>query len=394
MPVEMANQSRKTLRRTEDERLRSFFENSTEAIYCIRFDRPIPVDSSVAEFIDSAYLYGYLDEVNDAYAKIAGLKSGREMNGIRLATVMPRNVPENVQTIIDFKTNGMRGINLETEEYYDNGEKRHLLNNVSGVIENGHLEQVWCVSQDVTEQKYLEADLMSLAGRLISNQENELRRLARELHDNLSQQLAVLAIEAGSLEDQADLPAAARDKILSIKDHLIDISTDVHRLSRNLHPSILDDLGLVKALQSECENFSSRTGMPVVLNTREEPLVYPKNIALNLYRIVQEGLSNAYRHSCAKNVYVFLEHDQQNVQLSIKDTGVGFNPAEVTNMTGLGLSSIRERVRLINGKYSLTTKTGKGAKACSVASGMTPKMPLIIGLAASGNGWTRRGGCK
>jgi len=341
-------------------RYRAFVENSTEAIYSVEFEQSIPLDCTDDEFVDLVYRYGYLDNINDAYARIAGAKNGQEMIGIRMADVMPRAVPENVATIIEVKKCGFKGRNFESEEYYDSGEKRFLSSNVSGEIEEGKLKRVWCIGRDVTEQKYMEKSLRSLAGRLISRQEDELRRLARDLHDNLTQQLAVLAIEAGSLEKHADVTSPVRDKIISLKAQLIHISKEVHDLSRNLHPSIIEDLGLERALESECNNFSSRMAMAVIFKSKAVPASLPNNVALALYRIVQEGLKNAAVHAMAENVYVFLEGLEECIVLMIRDSGVGFNPAVVSQKPGLGLSSIRERTRLIGGKFSIKSKEGKG----------------------------------
>jgi len=204
-------------------------------------------------------------------------------------------------------------------------------------------------------------DLQKLAGRLISNQEKELSRLARELHDDLTQQLAVAAIDAGAIEqDFKDLPEPVLQKISSIKDQLIKISKEVHNMSRDLHPSILVDLGLVRAVQSECSNFSARTGIAVIFAPRNVPANIPKDTALSVYRIIQESLSNIVKHAEAKNAYVFLEGSDHSLFITVRDTGIGFDQKKVKQQAALGLGSIRERVRLINGKSSITSSPGKG----------------------------------
>jgi PAS domain S-box-containing protein len=205
-----------------------------------------------------------------------------------------------------------------------------------------------------------EKDLQKLAGRLIANQEKELQRLARELHDDLTQQLAVMAIEAGNIEKQEDLPEDVLQKISHIKEQLIKTSKDVHHLSRDLHPSIIDDLGLARAVQSECNNFSSRTGIAVIFDPKDVPLTISNDISLSVYRIIQEGLSNIAKHANTKNAYIFIEGLDSRIVLTIRDTGAGFYFAQVRQKAGLGLGSMRERVRLVNGKLSITSKPGKG----------------------------------
>ena len=214
------------------------------------------------------------------------------------------------------------------------------------------------ISKDLLESK---KDLQKLAGRLIMNQENEFRRLARELHDDLTQQLAVMSIDAGNIIQQfKDLPPAVFSTVSYIKDRLIKVSKDVHRMSRALHPSILDDLGLVRAVKSECSNFSSRMGIAVVFTPKNIPDTVPNNIALTVYRIIQEGLANIAKHANTKNAYVFLESNDNSILLTVRDTGKGFDPVQVRHYAALGLGSMRERVRLVNGEFSITSRPGKG----------------------------------
>jgi PAS domain S-box-containing protein len=241
--------------------------------------------------------------------------------------------------------------------------------------DDGRPIRMFGVVQDVTsyqhtllelikkEQEYLRSqmDLRKLAGRLITAQENELRRLARDLHDDLTQKLAVTAIEAGSIEQGfKDLPGPVLQKIVRIKEQLIKISKDVHNLSRDLHPSILDDLGLERAVQLECSNFSSRTGIAVVFTPKNIPGNMSSEISLSIYRIIQEGLSNIVKHADTKNAYVFLEAYDHSILLTVRDTGAGFDQNDVRQQAALGLGSIRERVRLVNGQSSITSSPGKG----------------------------------
>jgi two-component system, NarL family, sensor histidine kinase UhpB len=229
---------------------------------------------------------------------------------------------------------------------------------------------------DITERKLAEEalkenesalrnskkDLQRLAGRLISAQEEELRRLSRELHDDLTQRLAVLAIEAGKLElDLHKMPGKnteAVQTVTQIKDQLIKVSEDVHAISRQLHPTILDDLGLVRAIESECAAFMRRN--PVEIAFRKENA--PVDIALCLYRVVQEGLKNIATHSGAKKCDIFLKGDDHAVCLTVSDEGIGFDPLEVRKMPGLGLSSMRERVQLIRGDFAIRSQPGKGTE--------------------------------
>jgi two-component system, NarL family, sensor histidine kinase UhpB len=212
--------------------------------------------------------------------------------------------------------------------------------------------------------RYSRNDLQKLAGRLISAQEEELSRLSRELHDDLTQRLAVLAIEVGKLElDLNKRPGSQADtvqKLSRIKDQLISVSEDVHTISRQIHPTILDDLGLVRAIESECSAVMRRHPVEIVFRKENVPDAIPDDVALCAYRVVQEGLRNIAAHSGSKSCEIFLKGADQALCITVSDDGIGFDPSVVRSMPGLGLSSMRERVQLIQGKFAIQTRPGKG----------------------------------
>jgi signal transduction histidine kinase len=211
--------------------------------------------------------------------------------------------------------------------------------------------------------KNSQKDLRKLAGRLISTKEEELRRLSRELHDDLTQRLAVLAIEAGKLElhfFEECSPPESIQKVSEIKEQLIKISEDVHRISRQLHPTILDDLGLVRAVEAECKALSKREGIEIIFTREDVPDRLPADIPLCLYRIVQEGLNNCVYHSGTKSCKVILKGSEDKISLTVKDTGRGFDPVAVRDKPGLGLSSMRERVQLVGGNLKVDSQPGRG----------------------------------
>lgn len=205
-------------------------------------------------------------------------------------------------------------------------------------------------------------DLEVLAGRLITAQEEERRRLARELHDDLTQRLAAVAIEIGRL---GQIPAGEdagrwRARISRIKEQMAQLSDDVHGLSRRLHPSTLDDLGLVAAIESECRSFFERGGPPVEFHCEEDFDSLPKESQLGLYRIVQEGLRNIYRHAAAENVSIRLHRSEDGVALEIRDDGRGFDRGAKGWRPGLGLASMEERARLLGGRFAVESSAGQG----------------------------------
>jgi len=173
--------------------------------------------------------------------------------------------------------------------------------------------------------------------------------------------LAVVAIDVGRLDLQlTDAPAPVREELREMKNGIVRISQDVHSLSRQLHPSILDDLGLIKAVESECAGFSRREGIEVLFNHENIPRVIPKDVSLSLYRIIQEGLRNISKHACAAHASVSLQGIDHDILLTVQDDGIGFDWAIVKENPGLGFSSMRERIRLIQGEFSIESQPEKG----------------------------------
>ncbi len=204
-------------------------------------------------------------------------------------------------------------------------------------------------------------DLRRLAGRILFAEEDERRRVARELHDDFTQRLAVLAIEAGKLESElSSSSGAAGKRIAGFREQMVRLSSDVHRLSRRLHPTILDDLGLVKAVEAECARFSQQEGIGVGFVGHHVSDTLSKETALALYRVVQEGLRNILKHAGTREARVALIGDEDRVHLSIEDDGAGFDPSTVRKKGGLGLASMEERVRLVGGRLMVESGQGRG----------------------------------
>lgn len=201
-----------------------------------------------------------------------------------------------------------------------------------------------------------------LARKLLSAQEDTRRRLARELHDDFSQRLAVLSMYAAKLEHQCDNPQNIVDGLKRIQDESVKLSSDIHAIARQLHPSILDDLGLLDAVASACERFSQNEGIPVDCKQENVPPGISKDVALSIYRIVQEGLANIAKHARASRILVSLTSTKHVIRLCIKDDGIGFDTAEASMSGGLGLASMKERVHLIRGKLNIKTKPGGGTE--------------------------------
>lgn len=217
------------------------------------------------------------------------------------------------------------------------------------------------VLRDITQRKTIESDLQHLSQRLIRAHEEERALLARELHDDMSQRLAVMAIELERLEQVAQERKLSAS-LGSIRRKLVDLSEDVHSLAYQLHPSVLRELGLVEALKAECERIGR--GAPLKFSLELEPSadVTGGDVALCLFRVAQAALSNVVRHAAASTVRIELSAMEDGIRLEVHDNGVGFDPATSGAKVSLGLSSMRERIRLLNGSFDVESAPGHGTK--------------------------------
>jgi signal transduction histidine kinase len=205
--------------------------------------------------------------------------------------------------------------------------------------------------------------LRALTAGLFRAQEEERRRLSRELHDDLNQKLAMLAVEAEALGQELPLGRpSVQDRLSKLLCGVNGLSDDVHRIAYQLHPPILDHLGLAVALKSYCQEFSRRFAAKVKFIRRDLPEAIPHEVALCLFRVTQEGLRNIARHSRSERATVVLSGGRQALRLSITDFGVGFDPEAMTSESGLGLISMEERVRLAGGSFAVWSRSGGGTR--------------------------------
>lgn len=205
-------------------------------------------------------------------------------------------------------------------------------------------------------------DLRALAGQLLTAQEEDRRRLSRDLHDDINQRLAMLSMDLRQAEkDPSSDPETLRSEIRLVSERLTSISDDVRQMAYRFHPSILDDLGLVKAVRRLLEDFSGRNGIASTYVHQDPTTVLPAELAICIYRVVQESLSNIAHHAQASHVEVELICDDDLVYLSVRDNGVGFDAASLTHAgTHLGLLSMKERVRLAKGRLDIDSTLGTG----------------------------------
>ncbi len=209
---------------------------------------------------------------------------------------------------------------------------------------------------------------------LLIAQEEERRRLSHELHDELNQRLALLEVSMQHLEGEQ--PENLRVSLEQLRKEVAGLSDDLRRIAHQLHPSIIDDLGLVTAVQNYCEEFTRREGIQVRFTHRDIPAALPPDIALGLYRIVQEALRNVAKHSAAKRASVALTSGGSNITLMVRDYGGGFDPAVARLGGGLGIMGMQERMSLLRGTLKITSAPGRGTELTATAP-----LPLPAGSA-------------
>lgn len=242
----------------------------------------------------------------------------------------------------------------------DRGEM--WLNQLSAVTAcdaDGRTTRSYGIYREITARKRVEAELHDLSRRLIGAHEEERAMLARELHDDVSQRLAVLAIEAG-LAELAAPEGAQAETMRAVREGLVSLSEDVHSLAYQLHPSVLEELGLAEALRAECERRGRQGSLDLSLDLGPLPAVVASDAALCLFRVAQEALNNVARHAGVREAGVTLRQSEDGLLLVVADAGAGFDPESAGGEMRLGMASMRERVRLVRGTLDIDSAPGRG----------------------------------
>ena len=214
-------------------------------------------------------------------------------------------------------------------------------------------------ASDITTHKHIELAARDFSARLLSAQEDERRRIARELHDNVSQQMAVLAMGIDRVALTPNEPPAAMARSFDeLRGLAAGISTQLHNLSHRLYSSKLEMLGLAAAVNGHCREIST-PALTVRFHQENVPGLLPREVQLCLFRVVQEALNNVIKHSESREAHVTLSGTKDALLLRISDTGRGFDEREALQ-SGIGLLSMRERLRMIEGDLTIQSRPGHG----------------------------------
>jgi signal transduction histidine kinase len=253
---------------------------------------------------------------------------------------------------------------LDLEARRLDGSKLWLTSRGEAVVDaSGHPVYLRGTTQDITDRKLAEDALMAMSGRLITAQEEERTRIARELHDDLSQRMAILQIGLEQFKQgMPDISCNALQQLHALAETAREVSSDIHSLSYQLHPSRLELLGLVASLKGFCREFSSQHDINVQFLHANISGQIPKDVTLCLYRITQEALQNVVKHSQSMEAEVELSGRSAEIELCISDSGRGFDVESAKRAAGLGLVSMRERLRLVGGHLSIESAPSRGTR--------------------------------
>ena len=226
--------------------------------------------------------------------------------------------------------------------------------------EQGKLLRVIGMVADITQRKLAEEALSGVGRRLIEAQEQERARIARELHDDIGQRLALLAIELEQLRQELPTPPEIRSRMGELQKQTSTIATDIQTLSHELHSAKLEYLGVAAAMRGLCKEFGEQQSVEIDFQTHDLPSPLSPEISLCLFRVLQESLHNSAKHSGAGHIEVRLWGTSDEIHLAVSDSGAGFDSKVAKQSRGLGLTSMEERLKLVNGTFSVESEPERG----------------------------------
>lgn len=303
---------------------------------------------------------------SDKWFEIFGLEPSRTLTFERFFRRVHPDDAGMVEDAIVAARNGGIDYSVVYRVILPDGELRWISSLGKFEFEDGKAKYLRGASVDITKRKVAEQSAHALSRKLMGAQEKERARLARELHDDLSQSLALLSIQLQSLSGESVKPTTVKRQVGELTEQIQRLSLDVHRISHELHPSKLNQLGLEAALRGFCRETGAAHGMKVRFEAKGVPRNLPNDISLCVYRIAQESLQNAVKHSGAAFANVILEAADGEIRLVVSDNGCGFDPDSLKSKESLGLVSMEERIRAVNGKLTIESVTDAGTKIAAV----------------------------
>jgi PAS domain S-box-containing protein len=296
---------------------------------------------------------------NDPWLQFTGRSQGEERGNGWAEGVYPEDLPNCMSTYIG-AFNQRKPFQMEYRLRRYDGEYRWIFD--SGVPRfdtDGTFAGYIGSAMDVTERKLAETALSVMSQRLIQAHEEERRWIARELHDDISQRMASLILNLSGLKAQAIKSEVQKGIAKAIRES-VEIGKELRALSHRLHSSNLEYLGLVAAASAYCRERSTEHKIEVDFYSEDIPKDLPQEVSLCLFRVLQESLQNAIKYSGSRRFQVLLKRGAGEIELTVRDFGVGFEPEYALKGHGLGLTSMRERLKLVNGAISIASQLGRG----------------------------------
>ncbi|MGA3166766.1 MAG: PAS domain S-box protein [Terriglobia bacterium] len=363
--------------------------------------------------IISANLEGIITSWNKGATMLYGYEES-EVIGRNVSILVPPGVQDDTPQLLQRIQLGEHTEHHEVVRQRSDGQRIYISRTISPIRDSeGRMVALSTIARDITvrrqaqeelraahdrlakeviERTRAEAEIVALNQRLITAQEEERARLARELHDDLSQQIAAVGIGLSNLRRQIpERQREGREEAERTFQRLKQLGEGIRRLSHQLHPAILEHSGLVVALESYCAEFKSLTGVSAVVQADARLDNVPANPALGIFRITQEALQNVWKHSGTKKVVIHLARSGGQLRLRVSDQGSGFDPARRHKSKGLGLVSMRERAKLLGGTLTIESAKGRGTTVTAAIPLHVPRSarvsqakPFLTAAAGSG----------
>src|SRR5271157_5113107 len=328
-----------------------------------------------------ADLHGKVTYLNDKRLEFTGTDREAGMGDTWTAYIHPDDLP----SVVEANARGLETHLPVSKEYRlrrGDGEYRWMLDVASPRKDaSGAFAGFIGSATDVTDQKLARQALEQISGKLIEAQETERRRIARELHDDICQRLAMLTLE---LEQASEGANGSSDRLLEITERYGEIALDIQALSHELHSSKLEYLGIVAGLRTFCQELSEQQSVDVEFTHENVPSQVPPEVSLCLFRVAQEALHNALKHSGRREFAVHLLGSQGEIELEVSDTGAGFDVEAAKRGRGLGVMSMQERVHLVRGVLAIESKTNGGTRVIARVPVDATVVPVEIAESAGG----------
>jgi signal transduction histidine kinase len=260
-------------------------------------------------------------------------------------------VPIILLTALDDRASLVRGIESGADDFLSKpADRRELTARVRTITRLNRY-------RTLMEQR---GNIRQMAEHMVAAQEEERQRISRELHDDLGQALTTHLLALRNLQEDLSLPVERMfERLQALHDQSYEILVKIRRLARDLRPPVLDALGLKVAMQTYCTEFTRRTNLPVIFEADTSLPQFPDIYNITLYRILQEALTNIIKHSQASQVWVDLSMEDDKVNLTVQDNGIGFS-AEETQSNGIGLTGLRERITIAGGILNINSMPRRG----------------------------------